>query len=241
MIKLLNNTEILNSFTDICGVKLQTLAISYGLDKSFCTFWAQENENSEIIAVIGKFCSAVTVSAKQCDEKELVEFIKCIGFSELICPSALARYFEGFSEQYINCVEKAVYPSDRVPENFSLDDYLKMYSILTESSNEAIRIGKFDDWYVDISHRIRHKGAAAVLSEYGCGICLLSKDATIINGIAVSEKDRGKGWGKEILLNLENIGNSKISMAFCLDSELPFYLTCGYKLKEKYSLISKGQ
>ncbi len=239
MIKLLNNADILNPFTDIGGVKLQSLAISYGLDKSFCTFWQQENEKSEVTAVIGKFGSAVTVSHKVADLKELADFLAFIGFSELVCSSELAEHFLGYSAEDINCVQKPINATGKILKPPTYNEYLKMHSIFTGSNTDAISIGGFEDWYVDISHRVRHGGAAAILAEHGCGIALLSKNAIIINGIAVAENHRGKGYGKEILSTLENIGNAKISMAFCRDSELPFYSKCGYKLKEKYSLLIK--
>lgn len=240
MIKLLEACNQLQSFTDICGEKLQALAISYGLDKPFCTFWHQTDEAGKITAVICKFGSAVTVSMKEPNRKELMDFLMFIGFDELICDGSLTDGISGFAKEAIYAVEKACTRGINNLPCLTFSEYSAIYKLLNDSSSAAIEIGDFESWYVDISHRIRHGGAVAILWEQGCGIGLLSDDSVIVNGIAVEKAHRGKGCGKEILNCIENFGKTR-SMAFCLQTELEFYKKCGYGITGIYSLFRKGK
>ncbi len=241
MIHLLDRADILKDFLDICGIKLRSLAISYGFGRNFCTFWYQINDMGEITAVIGKFGSAVTVSHKSADMGELSNFIRFIGFSELVCSQSLARLFGDSKAELINSVEKQIESEYKFLKELTYLEFREIYDILESYGGEAVTLGDFEDWYVDISHRIRHGGAIAVLSEQGCGISLLTEDACIINGIAVKTEYRGKGYGRELLVRLGSAKPVTRSLAFCLDSELPFYKKCGYSFVSKYSLISKGK
>jgi len=240
MIKLLDDINDLLAFTDICGEKLQSLAISYGTDKPFCTFWHQIDEVGRITAVICKFGSAVTMSINKPDCKELLDFLLFIGFDELICDNNFADEIGGFIKEKVYAVEKAVNYQNNKPPNLSFSEYSAIYQMLDNSNSDAIEMGDFESWYVDVSHRIRHGGAVAVLWKSGCGLGLLSHSSVIINGIAVENDHRGKGYGKEILKSIESFGKTR-SMAFCLQTELEFYKKCGYKTTGNYSLFRKGK
>ena len=240
MIKLLEDSNILRSFTDICGEKLKSLAISYGTAKPFCTFWQQIDGAGDITAVICKIGSAVTVSLKNADRQELVDFLEFIGFDELICDETLGDEIVEYDKEKIYAVEKAVNPQNVICSNLSFNEFSAIYNQLAETDSDAIEVGDFDSWYVDLAHRIRHGGAVAILREYGCGIGLLSESTVIVNGIVVNPSSRSRGYGKQILNYIENFGKTR-SLAFCLETELNFYKKCGYKLTGNYSLFRKGK
>ena len=241
MIQLLDNGVSLKSFTDICGIKLQSLAISYGFECSFCTFWSQINDEGEVTAVIGKFGSAVTVTHGDADLQELADFIGFIGFGELVCSQSLACFFSRYNWKTINEVQKHLNSKGKSHKELTYLEYEQIYNIMKSAETEAINLGNFEDWYVDLSHRVRHGGAVAVLTEQGCGVALLADGVCIINGITVVAKHRGTGYGRMILEGLETTKDTTRALAFCLDSELPFYQKCGYNSTEKYILISKGK
>ena len=240
MIKLLEDSNILQSFTDICGEKIKSLAISYGADKPFCTFWQQISDSGDITALICKFGSAVTVSLKNADNQELLDFLGFIGFDELVCDEGLTDSISDFCEEKIFAVEKICTKEKKIQPQLTFSEYFAMYQMLDDSNSDAIKMGDFEPWYVDISHRIRHGGAVAVLTEQGCGIGLLSDSSVIINGIAVGFSHRGKGFGREILNYIESFGKTR-SMALCLQTELEFYKKCGYEITGNYTLFRKGK
>lgn len=240
MIKLLEDSNVLQSFTDICGEKIKSLAISYGTDKPFCTFWRQIDGAGDTTAVICKFGSAVTVSLKNADNQELLDFLDFIGYDELICDEDFTDNISDLCKEKIFAVEKICTNEKKIQPQLTFGEYSAIYKMLDESDSDAIKMGDFESWYVDISHRIRHGGAVAVLTEQGCGIGLLSGSSVIINGIAVGFSHRGKGFGREILNYIESFGKTR-SMAFCLHSELEFYKKCGYEITGNYTLFRKGK
>ena len=240
MIKLLEDIEVLCSFTDICGEKMQSLAISYGIAKPFCTFWQQIDESGNITAVICKFGSAVTVSIKDCNLGELADFLTFIDFDELVADEKLFAEIGDPNTEIIYAVEKAVNNKSGMRPELTYKDYSAIYQMLLDAKSAAIEIGDFDSWYVDLSHRIRHGGAIAVIYDHGCGIGILSENSIIINGIVVDMGSRNMGYGKEILGHIEGFAKSR-SLAFCLDTELEFYKKCGYEIKGIYKLSRKGK
>ena len=82
MIKLLEDSNVLQSFTDICGEKIKSLAISYCTDKPFCTFWQQIDGAGDTSAVICKFGSAVTVSLGKMEIKGLLTPGEKLGYTD---------------------------------------------------------------------------------------------------------------------------------------------------------------
>lgn len=105
----------------------------------------------------------------------------------------------------------------------------KCFEILNESFDNML---SFDDWYVDISHRIRHNVSKLYLYE----------DTTVtqqfnINGfiflshIATAKSQRGRGTARKLLrlIYREAEEHSEKAYLFALDHRRSFYETIGFE------------
>lgn len=103
------------------------------------------------------------------------------------------------------------------------------YKILSESFEN---MGSFEDWYVDISHRIRH----GVSELYYCGDTTVTKNFDIdgfafVSYIATAKSARGKGSARRLLYCLADKfeKEGKGMHLFALDHRKTFYEAIGFK------------
>lgn len=229
MIKLATSLSDFD-FTDALSVKLRCLAAAYGFGYPFCTFWLQY-KNGIATAAVCKFYSAITVAAADnADINELCDFVSVIGYSEIIAP---------FEPNNCNCRGcTAVFAATKnISLNFQaqmpkIDDCKAAYGILANNGGDAVKMGSFDDWYVDINHRVRHNAARLVLANHTAAVILCDGKNAYLNGIAVEKAERGCGNATRTLSSIS--GNDGKLFVLCRESERGFYEKCGFVFYGKY-------
>lgn len=233
MIKMANELPS-TAFYNALYVKITSLYNSYGTERDFCTFWTQMDESENVVAFICKFYSAVTVCAsKMTDIEELNEFLSVIGYSEIQTNIKIKSGQIEYDSLCLKTHGKSKYNFD-----ISFDIAKECYSILNQYPKE-ISLGSFDEWYVDISHRIRHK-AAFILNEANCtALCLIGQNSALLSGIAVNKSLKGTGIGSNVIKQLSNIINGSL-FTICSKENLGFYLRAGFIPHEKIYYY-KGQ
>lgn len=226
MIKIITDLPT-TAFNNALYVKISSLYNAYGTGQTFCCFWKQLNSENKITAIICKFYSAITICAsKNADKCELNEFINTIGCSEVLSNVQIENDYCKFNSVYSEANGNGNY-------NFEID-YIsakKCYDILNQYPDE-IQLGCFDDWYVDISHRIRHNSAFIINHSNSTALCLLGRNNVLINGIAVDSKCIKSGLGRKIINKIFEIPIKGV-FAICSENNVGFYLRSGFKLHEK--------
>ena len=64
-----------------------------------------------------------------------------------------------------------------------------LYTALKQGEDGDIELPVFDVFAPDLSHRLRHGGAVAELTEFGAAVAFTCEYGGIINGIAVKKED----------------------------------------------------
>lgn len=99
------------------------------------------------------------------------------------------------------------------------------YGILKESFEN---MGSFEDWYVDISHRIRHGVSELFLYESTTATKQFETESfAFLSHIATAEKARGKGAARRLLYALAE--RYKAAYLFALDSRRSYYEEIGFE------------
>lgn len=108
-------------------------------------------------------------------------------------------------------------------------DMKRCFEILSEGFED---MGRFDEWYVDISHRVRHgiselylSGGTTVTKSFEVG------GFVFISHIATERDARGKGSARRLLYRLAEKfeGEGKTAYLFALDRRKSFYEAIGFK------------
>lgn len=218
---------MINLSSELSGIYPETVALMniFCLKAAFdgsalaADIWTQ-NTDGRTASVIARNGGRLYIHCEGSDLDEVKSFIKVIGYEEIFCSTDTAQklglaVLKEFSVlSVIGCKKK-----EPPPFNISLK---ALYDRLCLGTDGEIDLPDFETFAPDISHRLRHGGAAAFLSENGAAIVFLNDFGGIINGISVSVGKRGKGEGSELL--------SRITEA--VDGDI--FVCCDEKIKEFY-------
>lgn len=228
MIRLLD-TELLPPITtedEFCRTKIAADLLSYGRGLPFLTHWCQW-EGEVCTAIICKMEDTVTLAAARgVNITELAEFLRVIGFDALKGEPQLLTSLGFTPRQEYRILQKKAEGRLPLPEPPPIAE---LYRLLFSEENEGIKRVDRDGFYADVSHRLRHRTAAALCNEGGAVLVShLTEDAAVISGIAVLTEQRGRGYGKQLLEEIEACLGLRKIFAAALPDALPFYKNCGY-------------
>ena len=183
MINLTNGSHLpSNYFTDeFLMTKIKANLLSYGTDCGFLDLWYQAFERS-ITAIICKFeQSVILVADSTADFDEIKKFLDVIGFKNIQAEPFILKNL-GFEFTEYQVVFKRAEKGGNLPE---IPNIKAVYETLYSEENPHIAKSDFEGFYVDLSHRIRHNTAAAVLREKAVCVASHITDTTaVISGVA---------------------------------------------------------
>lgn len=200
------------------SVRITSLYEAYGCKYDFLRFFIQRNDEDSITAILSLIDGNATLYCRaDADTDELVGFARAIGaetiYSELPLPLAKAEHGVILKKQSVGNKTG----TDQI-------DLKALYAILSD----AFVMPEFSAWYPDISHRIRHGCACAVLDCCGGAVMLLSSIGAMICGIAVKDELRGNGNGSKLLNTIEQYAHNCDIFALAEEQVAGFYEKKGY-------------
>lgn len=236
MIKRVSSQEELTSLpkTGVEAQKIHALLLAYGTKYDFCKFYILNNlRRQPSCAAVFFFCEmngsfVLCETSQYCEQdiEELSSFFLMQGFSEIFCSNLLGialsnklhckadrvnlMYFNGTS-----CENTSI---DRTPP---LDEVFK----ILETSFDI----DYEQWYVDMSHRIRHKIAKA--RRLKDSVLIIQHDLNgeaLLSQIATLPEKRGTGNASRLIGTVcAELSDSKV-FVLCEDELLNFYRRNGF-------------
>lgn len=200
MIEIIENETDLSSWDvdDIYSVRIFSLLKSYGTKYNFAKFYRQVIDG-KITAVISSLDNNLTLALNDgFDNEEIVRFLCVNGYSTLLCDEKLAlssRFDEG---DVMVCSSKF----DASFTDAVVDEYPKLMDLYNFIDYEG---QDFKAWYVDISHRVRHKTAKAYtlkLNETIIASGILSSiynDNAVLTAVQTMPEYRNMGYGSALV------------------------------------------
>ena len=205
MIERIDNENELDSWRirDIFSVRILSLLKSYGTKYQFALYFKQVIDG-KITAIMSKLDGDFTLSiTENADIDELVHFFCVTGYSSILCSDLFnfgARYDEGM---IMHCDAKRDYSLNGV----TIDEYPKLMDLFNFVDYNS---QDFKSWYVDISHRVRHKTAKAYTLCLDSEIISSGILSSIIEGHAIltavrtSPEFRKMGYGSTLVYAICN-------------------------------------
>lgn len=244
-----------NRFTDLksfCTIqtiyscRIMCLVESYGLKFDFVQFWLQYDENNSITSAISKYDNAVTVqTTENSDISELTEFLEIIGFGSVLSDTAFfdnRKTTDGIIMELVNPQRKAASNAEIIVN----PDSNEVYKLLTECQSERFIVPKYEDFLLDMSHKIRHDTALCVVVRNNRELVSTamtvaqSKNTAIIGAVATVPQFRKCGFGGIAVMSLaEMLKNRKIFIMRSKDENENFYKSLGFENKGKF-IISES-
>ena len=191
-------------------------------------FYVQTVEE-KITALISQDGGSVNLWCDNPDYEEL------IGFLTVLCPSVIFTEFKNcdnlgiIPERIRNSLFRRTEATEQMCQDFSLKE---LYYALDSGSDVDIHLPSFEVFAPDVSHRLRHSAARAVLTDFGGALAFTFEGGAVMSGIAVSKEHRGTGKGKDLLLKLLSLCDGGFFVA-ANDDNTKFYLRNGFKVIDK--------
>lgn len=208
------------------GKKILAAYLAYGGKYEFCRFYACDDGNNS--GTIHIYNSAMVIDGI-CSSEDINFFVEMIrpfsieasGKTPLHLPDG---YIPKHRTLFMGIPDKTGISSSEIDLNSSFE---ACYGILSESFEN---FGSFDEWYVDISHRIRHGVSGIYLWKSTVAIKNFDIDGfAFVSGICTAAKERGKGDAGKFLKYLasEFEKKEKKMFLFALDNRKTFYQSIG--------------
>ena len=210
-------------------VRLEAMLCGYGTNLDFLDFWLQKKE-TEVTAALCRFSGELWLLAKEnADFEELSAFCKVMAPTVLTDEQTASRLGDGEKESFYELVLETAEKSPCEEVNLK-----RLYEMLMEGADGDILIPDKDEWYADVSHRIRHSVASAVLTENAAALAgFVSDEGALITGVSVKPSARGKGFGKQAVMELAGGLAPRKIYAEAGEETRGFYLSLGFVISNR--------
>ncbi len=231
MIEKISDINNIDGFikNDIYYIRIMSLLKAYGCKYDFASFYRQLDKNNVITAVISRLDGDFTLCFNDnSDLTELKEFFTVAGYATLLCDSAFN--FTGIFDEGV--VMSAVKKIEISRPNAEIDRFPKLMDLFNFISYDSY---DFENWYVDVSHRIRHGCARAyTLNIYGeivsSGmLSAIYNDSAILSAVQTSPKYRNKGYGSYLVSEMMSDIKDRVFLMREENLNEQFYLRLGFK------------
>lgn len=201
--------------------KIQALLKAYGIGYDFCRFYRQNINENDTAYLCKLDDSGVLWLGERSDMQEWTDFLGMAGLSEVsvaggngfelqrgdtTCTSQSGNIFVKLSSYLSENTEKAEAVS--LPQVFEV--ICRCFPDLTQN--------RFDSWYCDISHRIRHGVCRAFLYRESAAAIVLSYGQTaIISQFCVLPEHQRHGVGSKLIKMIESVYSGQRLVVFSRD------------------------
>lgn len=210
------------------GRKILAAYNAYGSGYDFCRFYSCENPDGSF-GTVHIYNSSMVVDGSV-DADDIVTLIKMTKPANIEISGGTVLKADGYQKRHRTLFRALPHETDIDFADITVNGNAEeCYKILAESFEN---MGSFEDWYVDISHRIRH----GVSELYYCGETTVTRNFDIdgfvfVSHIATAESARGKGAARRLLYCLaDRFAKEEKSMhLFALDHRKTFYEAIGFE------------
>ncbi len=208
--------------------KITGLFTAYGAEGRLADFYTQDREGV-LTAVMCRFEGQMLLSASyEAELEELREFLPVVCNRVTATDTFIKALGYRVSGTAI-CLERQSTAAYTEPEPFSHPSTDAVFNMLSEGEDGDIALPDRESFCVDVSHRMRHGAATAVLNKSGVAVCgFMSRNAALISGVAVRPDMRGRGEGVRLVEELMSRLGGRKCFALCSPERRGFYEKCGF-------------
>lgn len=182
------------------ATRVKGLLNAYGEYNGLCDVWYQlikYKVTAYVVRYGGEFIADICSGA---DFEEILNMCSIAGGNILLCKKMNK---DGMVGDVMKLFELHNYENNfEFSENVNLYDY---YEVLKANKSESFIVPEFDDFYVDLNHRLR-KNSAYILGLYKegnliscCVATAVDKTSAVIAGVATLPKYKKMGFGTAVV------------------------------------------
>ena len=181
----------------------------HGIKYNFLDFWLQKNSDGKPTCAICRYYSTLILCGECCDETELKDFVSMLSPEMIMSDSeySFSQNYACVSGEIMVCKKTLPLAVENHKIHRSLSDmsYLrKVYDLLCRTY-DGISPDSFEDYFIDMSHKIRH-ASAEIYSIYEenkpistAAVTALSDTSAVIGCVATDYESRNKGCASALV------------------------------------------
>lgn len=228
MIRFVDNGALAEEFTRLCkgtafGCKLEGLSLAYGFSRPFAQFWTDGS------ATYGQLDGTLSLAGVPANLEEAASFIAMLSPKVVFGPSHTLKSLGLPPTQTGVVLMKSTPLSKPIPQPEV--DLHEIYRLLADAG----MAGPWEPFYLDLSHRLRHKTACAAVKyadgrPAGCAVAnAITPEAVLLSALAVEEGFRRQGIGTQLVAELEALVPGRTLYALRAEGENEtFYQGLGF-------------
>lgn len=232
------------------AVRVKGLLKAYGKYPLLYNFWYQRNSNGSIVSYIIKygseFIADISNKADSNNILEIIDLCSMAGGTALLCKktniSVNSEIGVVMKWKNHNSIKESICFTEN---SINLKEY---YNILKSNSSKDFVVPNFNDFYVDLNHRIR-KGVALLTGMYVdnklvscCAVTSLYSNSAVIAGVSTLPNMKNKGYGSTVVLEMCNRllknGISNIWLQRDKNKNFSFYNKLGFEDISEFEQIN---
>lgn len=220
--------------------RIISLYNSYKPELAFVDYWLEINEEGLCCSAIARNGTAfILCITNKSDIDEISSFMRVAGASNVICDAEYKLDLFG-----MRCSTGSILMKNTLYDDFDdiVDirepDIKSAYQLLMRCSNESFTPPAFDDFYVDVNHKLRHKTmrmCGIYFDDMLCSVGMTvaeSDDGAVLGAIACDPDLRKQGYGSYVVKYLTNMllsENKTVYLHRAENENVSFYNNLGFE------------
>lgn len=211
-------------------LRIVSSAQAYGLQTTFLDVWQGNG------CLFSRMDGVLTISGTPTPDcvEETALFAASCGTGQIFCAVETAKALEfSMADTGPMLCREQTGPFSPLP--LEMPSPKMLYRILSACESPSFPVPDFEPFYLDISHRLRHGTAAAVLLEVDGGPCAcaialaVTDNAALLTAVGVVPSYRRKGMGKKAVESLcQMLGGRRIFLFRHKNENQKFYEKLGF-------------
>lgn len=233
------NTVQSVSAVDPFACRIISLFNSYKPGLVFVDYWLVCGENGECNGAIARNGSNfILFLSAESDLDEVSSFMRVAGASAVICDGKYELDLTGYkSLGGVVLVRNTEFEDEDSDISFIEPDIKSVYELMVSSADENFVPPDFDDFYVDVNHKLRHN-ATRILGIEQDGILAASamtvaesENAAVLGAVSCRPEYRKRGLGSSLIKQITNCllrENKSVYLHRAQNANEAFYSNLGF-------------
>lgn len=219
--------------------RIISLYNTYSFELPFVDYWLVIDNNNNITGAIARSgTDFILCLTKESNVDEVSSFMRVAGAESVLCDGNFNVELYGYKQSVGVILERKslykVFSSDLADFNISEKE---AYELISSCADENFIPPNFDDFYVDVNHKLRHNAMRI------CGLRLKgelasiamtvaeSNNAAVLGAVSCKEKFRKSGFGSAVVKTITNElikENKTVYLHRAENENIAFYDSLGF-------------
>lgn len=191
---------------DPFACRIISLCHSYKPELAFVDYWLEQNGEGEVVGAIARNGSNfILYLTERSDLGEMASFMRIGGASGVICSGAFELDLSMNMTTGSILMRQTPFDETDVTPKAVVPDIRAAYELIVSCADAQFQPPVFEDFYVDVNHKLRHNAMRLIaIQDGGKPVALAmtvaeSENGAVLGAVACSPDYRRRGYGSAVV------------------------------------------